>query len=146
MSNSEPPTDTTGATVSGDVGYGKPPEATRFKPGQSGNPKGRPRNAKGRKAITRRVLLEEHRVAPPGSRRIRRCTTFELVIALLKQMAAAGDQKAFAFYEKFERRVTPHDADKPVGFLVVPEGLTREEWIARYAPKDKPPDEMDDSD
>lgn len=25
------------------VGYGKPPKATRFKPGQSGNPKGRPK-------------------------------------------------------------------------------------------------------
>jgi len=29
-----------------DVGYGKPPETTRFKPGQSGNPKGRPKGAK----------------------------------------------------------------------------------------------------
>ena len=26
-----------------DVGYGKPPQHTRFKPGQSGNPKGRPK-------------------------------------------------------------------------------------------------------
>jgi hypothetical protein len=28
------------------VGYGKPPEATRFKAGQSGNPKGRPRGTR----------------------------------------------------------------------------------------------------
>jgi hypothetical protein len=28
-----------------DVGYGKPPQASRFKPGQSGNPKGRPKGA-----------------------------------------------------------------------------------------------------
>src|SRR3954471_23934993 len=27
-----------------DVGYGRPPKATRFKKGRSGNPKGRPRN------------------------------------------------------------------------------------------------------
>lgn len=26
-----------------EVGYGRPPKATQFKPGQSGNPKGRPR-------------------------------------------------------------------------------------------------------
>jgi hypothetical protein len=26
-----------------DVGYGKPPKANRFKPGKSGNPKGRPK-------------------------------------------------------------------------------------------------------
>jgi hypothetical protein len=30
------------------VGYGKPPAATRFKPGQSGNPKGRPKGARNR--------------------------------------------------------------------------------------------------
>ncbi len=28
------------------VGYGKPPEGSRFKPGQSGNPRGRPRGAR----------------------------------------------------------------------------------------------------
>jgi hypothetical protein len=29
-----------------DIGYGKPPKHTQFKPGQSGNPKGRPRKRK----------------------------------------------------------------------------------------------------
>lgn len=29
-----------------EVGYGKPPAATRFKPGQSGNPRGRPKGSK----------------------------------------------------------------------------------------------------
>lgn len=28
-----------------EIGYGKPPKASQFKPGQSGNPKGRPRQA-----------------------------------------------------------------------------------------------------
>jgi len=31
------------------VGYGKPPEHSRFKPGQSGNPRGRPRGSKNRR-------------------------------------------------------------------------------------------------
>ena len=35
--------------TSDDVGYGRPPKHTRFKPGQSGNPKGRP----GGKAATK---------------------------------------------------------------------------------------------
>ncbi len=32
-----------------EVGYSKPPKATRFKPGQSGNPRGRPRGAKNKR-------------------------------------------------------------------------------------------------
>jgi Family of unknown function (DUF5681) len=39
-----------------DVGYCKPPEASRFKPGQSGNPKGRPRGARNKMP----ALNEEH--------------------------------------------------------------------------------------
>jgi len=31
-----------------EVGYGKPPKATRFQPGRSGNPRGRPKGAKNR--------------------------------------------------------------------------------------------------
>ena len=38
-----------------EVGFGKPPARTRFKPGQSGNPKGRPRGSKNK----RRGLAEE---------------------------------------------------------------------------------------
>lgn len=40
-----------------EVGYGKPPKDTRFKPGQSGNPQGRPRGAK-----NRRPALNEERL------------------------------------------------------------------------------------
>ena len=29
-----------------EVGYGRPPSATRFQPGQSGNPKGRPKGTR----------------------------------------------------------------------------------------------------
>jgi hypothetical protein len=50
-----------------EVGYGKPPTATQFRPGQSGNPRGRPKGAKtNKKKISARnearfnkVLLEE---------------------------------------------------------------------------------------
>ncbi len=38
-----------------EVGYGKPPEHTRFKPGQSGNPRGRPKGTKNLKTD----LIEE---------------------------------------------------------------------------------------
>lgn len=37
------------STASYDVGYAKPPTGSRFKPGQSGNPKGRPKGAKNKR-------------------------------------------------------------------------------------------------
>lgn len=55
-----------GANKQGDyeVGYGKPPKSTRFKKGQSGNPRGRPRKAKPRPlrlsdAPSERIFEEE---------------------------------------------------------------------------------------
>jgi hypothetical protein len=42
-----------------EVGYGKPPVATRFKPGQSGNPKGRPRGAGNKRPALHEERMKE---------------------------------------------------------------------------------------
>jgi hypothetical protein len=42
-----------------DVGYGKPPPDTRFKPGRSGNPKGRPRGSKNNKPALNEERLKD---------------------------------------------------------------------------------------
>jgi len=39
-----------------EVGYGRPPKATRFKPGSSGNPKGRPKGSKAPKTLLEEAL------------------------------------------------------------------------------------------
>lgn len=42
-----------------EVGYANPPEATRFKPGQSGNPKGRPKGSKNRRPAFHEQRMQE---------------------------------------------------------------------------------------
>ena len=39
-----------------EVGYRRPPKTTRFKPGQSGNPKGRPAKARNFKSDVKKTL------------------------------------------------------------------------------------------
>ncbi len=39
-----------------DVGHGRPPKHTRFRKGQSGNPKGRPKGTRNRKSIVREIM------------------------------------------------------------------------------------------
>lgn len=42
-----------------EVGYGKPPSDTRFRPGRSGNPKGRPRGSKNQKPALNEERLKD---------------------------------------------------------------------------------------
>jgi Family of unknown function (DUF5681) len=70
MSNAKPPSNSAKRLArlpdhkSYAVGHGKPPEATRFKPGQSGNPKGRPKDRKNKPEVPKHdrlkaIILEE---------------------------------------------------------------------------------------
>ena len=51
-----------------EVGYGKPPKATRFKPERSGNPKGRPRGRRNQRSVVREVIDRKVTLRTFGSR------------------------------------------------------------------------------
>jgi hypothetical protein len=76
------------------VGYGRPPRATRFRPGQSGNPRGRPKGARNVSTVIASALGE--RVAVTENGRRRRITKLEAAIKQLVNRAAAGDARATA--------------------------------------------------
>jgi hypothetical protein len=118
------------------VGYANPPKPTRFKPGQSGNPNGRPKGSQGRKTMVERVLFEMHDVVEGGEPKPR--STLELIVLMLRNRSFEGDPQAFKAFEDLEARVGPREAKKQGGLLVLPEVLSPEEWNARYAPKDEP--------
>jgi len=60
----------------------------------------------------------------------------------MKQLAVSGPRAAATLYTSYmERYSRPAPPEHPVGYLVVPERLTEEEWVARYSPKDDPPDD-----
>jgi Family of unknown function (DUF5681) len=129
----------------GDVGYGRPPLGRRFRPGQSGNPAGRPPKDKGAHAIAARVFAEKQRIGgqPRGARAW--YSTIELVILKLKQMAGLGQPQATKVYTDVMGTYGPQEAPPGrVGYLVVPERLTLEEWVAKYSPpRELPPYESE---
>jgi hypothetical protein len=74
------------------VGYGKPPRDARFKKGQSGNPKGRPKNSKNLVTLVHEMLDQLIPVREDG-----RSRKVPAVTAIAKRMVnggLAGNQRA----------------------------------------------------
>lgn len=74
------------------VGYAKPPQATRFKPGQSGNPKGRPKGAKNFATIFEEELETRIPVTENGKRK--KITKRRAAVKQIVNKAVGGDVKA----------------------------------------------------
>jgi hypothetical protein len=74
------------------VGYGKPPRHTRFKKGQSGNPRGRPSGSKNLKTLLNEALNERVVVTEEGGRR--NITKREAIVTQLVNRSATADLRA----------------------------------------------------
>ena len=75
-----------------EVGYGRPPVATRFKPGQCANPKGRPKGSKNLATIAREKLDAKVKVREGGRDRL--MSKREIgVTKLVNKFAETGDLK-----------------------------------------------------
>ena len=76
----------------GEVGYGRPPRASQFKPGQSGNPKGRPKGSLNLTTFLARALRETVVVNEGGRRRS--ITKLEAAVKQLVNKSASGEERA----------------------------------------------------
>lgn len=77
------------------VGYGKPPRAHQFKPGQSGNPKGRPKGRKNEATMLDELLFQRIPVRQGG--RDLRMTVIEAIFRRLAEDSLKGNIKAAGF-------------------------------------------------
>jgi Family of unknown function (DUF5681) len=76
------------------VGYGRPPAHTRFKPGQSGNPKGRQKGQRNVHTVLDETLNQ--RITIREGNRTRSLTKLDGVILTIVNGAVKGDTKAQA--------------------------------------------------
>jgi hypothetical protein len=78
--------------VAEEVGYGKPPKATQWKPGQSGNPKGKAKGAKSLKTVVLKQAWGKVVIKEAG--KIRTVTSVEAIFLSMRSKALGGDVKA----------------------------------------------------
>ena len=74
------------------VGYRRPPRHSRFQPGQSGNPRGRPPGVKSLSDIVRKIVGQKVTVTENG--RVRRVPRLEAILLRAAGEASRGDARA----------------------------------------------------
>ena len=124
-----------------EVGYGKPPRSTRFKKGQSGNPRGRSSGSKNLSTLLSEALNEPVTVTENGRRR--KVSKREAIIKQLVNQSANGDWRAVKMLLEILRDIegqTEPAADEPSAFTAADEEVI-EQLKARLLRKQEEFDE-----
>jgi hypothetical protein len=104
-----------GLTVTYEIGYRKPPKASRFVKGKSGNPEGRRKGSHKLETQLRTELQRKVTVTEGGRRRT--MTRQQALIARTLSAALQGDQKAAALMLRLvielERHAPPEPDESP---------------------------------
>lgn len=90
--HSDNPADASDEGDQDEVGYGRPPKKHQFKKGRSGNPKGRPKGARGLKTDLKAELTSLVAITENG--KTKKITKQQVVLKSLVAKAAKGDTKA----------------------------------------------------
>ena len=96
-----------------EVGFQRPPRHTQFRKGTSGNPKGRPREAKNLAAVLEEALAEKVAIVENGRRR--KITKRSAMIKQLVNKAASGDLRASRQLTDLEFRLNPEGVRQKSG-------------------------------
>ena len=124
-----------------EVGCGKPPKEYQFKPGQSGNPRGRPKSKKSGLTDVSKLLNEPVKVKAGG--KVREMGPFEAGFRKLAKRAVDGDLRAILKFVKYCEEYgafAPPLADTSCGVVRAPKGVNFHEWLESVT-EDVPIDE-----
>ena len=121
------------------AGDRRPPVATRFKPGQSGNPRGRPRVKRHLGAVVARALRERVTVEETDGR-VRRLSKLEATVKQIVDGATKGDARAtrllFALIKADERALNEPEGGRPEGLQSEADAIVIAELRRRFAAGD----------
>lgn len=95
-------------------GYKKPPKHSQFKPGQSGNPKGRPKGSKGLKTVLMEELTEKVDLKI-GGRRHRMSQQRVMIKSLINKAAKGNHQAAGKIFELYFKVMRLQDEASEAG-------------------------------
>lgn len=133
------------------VGYGRPPKHSQFKPGHSGNPRGRPKSARGLKTLLRREMNERVRVTENG--KTKTLSKLEVIVKRMTEQAAKGDARARAKLlelnmvmfgiEDEESRAAPLTVEEQQILRSLQAKRSGSDAEAGYEAEDEPRDEAD---
>jgi hypothetical protein len=123
------------------VGYCRPPVHSRFKPGQSGNPKGRAKGSQNLRTILKQVSNEQIQIREGD--RPRRMSRMEALVRTTYARAFKGDFKALASLIMLLRQIGLTESDETTtGVLPGPEyAAIVADFLARHGVE---PAESDD--
>lgn len=109
-----------------EVGYRRPPKGSQFKPGHSGNPKGRPKGSKNLRISLERIFTKT--VSVRKGDRVHKVSSLEAVIMTNINKALKGDQRAIEAVYKLAKELQLL-LDKPQRLIIDDDlqDFTREE-------------------
>lgn len=94
-----------------EIGYGKPPGKTRFKKGQSGNSKGRPKGSRSFASSACRALQERVIINEGGRRKT--VTKLDAALKQIANKAASGDTSTLRLLVTIVQLIEPRSSDPP---------------------------------